>query len=309
MVGAPGIHGARISSLEGRSHAALDKFISVLERGEGASGIAGKLKDIEMESNEIASIRGEDEMELNEMSVMLEKLSGELEEACAVLPDAVLASMHEKITENIETAMDNLQVAKREYARANDEDNGAAQRRLKASAAKKAEAAEMLIDAVEEMLEKRPKMPANPLERSAGRARGAVAKARADVEVRLGAMMKGRISAKADKLRVEMKMFLQRHLEGRIFVDSAAIRLSSGITGQSIEFAMDDVSCYALEQMLSDSSLAEVLPRVKDGSAHIAAKFECRPSGDGLLVDIDAGERTVVGGSIVFKPHRARVAP
>lgn len=309
MAGTATDYFAEISNLEGKSKFVLDRLIDTLERGDEARKAVSKVKEIEGKAAEMHFLEGSDELELNERTVRLDRLDEELAFAAGKLPDAVIAASQDEIVQAMEEAISNLHSARRELKRAQNEETGAAHRKLKAKAVSRIEGARETIGLVDELLEKKPRVPDHPVEKAHARAKLAISKARSGIARKGEQIKRQRLSLHATKLREEMKMSLQKQLEGRIFVDSKHVQVRSWITGQVHEWKMDDAARYALEDLIGESTLASILPKVMRGEAHLAAKFTCKPSGDGLQVELDAGERTIVGGAIVFKPHKARVGP
>lgn len=297
-----------IFELEDRSNAILDKLVALLERGDSAKGMGQKLADIESKATKMG-FGGGSELELNERTVMLDKMYEELTSLSQNLPEAVIATYHEDIAGELEGVVKALQSAKAELDRAKYEDNGAAQRRLRSSAAKRIADSKESVGAIEELLDKKPRIPDHPIEKSAARAHNAIKRARLHIDAKMRDKSRQRLAGRAGVVKEEMKIFLQRQLEGRIFADSNRIQLRSDLTGQTAEWQMDDSSMYALEQLFGESSLASMLRKIRKGDAHLAAAFACKPAADGIVVEIEAGERTIVGDSIVFTPHKARIMP
>ncbi|GEM_PF-4816570 len=309
MAGAGADYYGRISNLEGRSKQILDSLIDTLERGEKARDAVRKFGEIEMRAAELAQVEGKDELELNERNVLLEKLGGDLAEAAEYLPDAMIAASQDEIVEAMEGAISGLHAARNEFKRAGGEDSADAQRKLKTKAAVRVDESEKTIELIGMLIDRRPHVPDHPVAKAHERARISLARAVAGVGRKNEHLKRERLTLHATKLREEMKTVLQKQLEGRIFVDSKKVQIRSSVTGQVHEWEMDDSAAYALEDLVGGGTLASILPRVMEGKAHLASKFTCKNIGGSLHVELDAGERTIVGDSIVFKGHKAKIEP
>lgn len=299
---------SRASSVENRTGALLEKLIGTLDRTPKKSSLDGKISQIAQKAVEISKSQAKGELEINEKTVMLEQLEEELALAAGAVGDTVVAEAHEKMSERIEQQAALLNSVKMLLEEYKFEDNAVRGRRMLNSASKKLSSLEEALAGLEEEIE-RPKMPDHPLKKKFDLASRAVISTKKLFEKKMQERVQERLSSQAGVIREEMKQFLQRQLEGRVFADSNRIQIRSEITGQSREWKMDDISEFALEEMFEGSSLSGIVGKLRSGRSHLAAKFECRSAANGLLVELDAGERTIAGDAIVFKPHRARIAP
>jgi len=299
---------SRAALAEERTGALLEKLVGTLDRTPKKSSLDGRISRIAQKAVEISKSRAGGELEINEKTVMLEQLEEELALAAGAVGDTVVAEAHEKMSERIEAQSALLNSVKLQLEEYKFEDNAVRGRRMLSSASKKLSKLEEALAGLEDEID-RPKMPDHPLRKKWDLASRAVSSTKKLFERKMQERVQERLSSQAGIIREEMKQFLQRTLEGRIFADSDRIQIRSEITGTVREWKMDGISEFALEQMLEGSSLSGIVAKIRSGKAHLAAKFECRSAANGLLVELDAGERTIVGDAIVFKPHRARLAP
>ncbi len=297
----------RAQAVEQKTHALLDKMLSSLDKASSSKEISQAVAGIAQMGGELGKIGAEGELELNERAVLLDKLEGELALVEGSVNDIALAASVDKLSEKFEAHATILNLAKTELERAKHERGMALQQRLLSAAKKGLDEAEKSYARLEAEV-KKPAAP-HPLRKKFVLAKKTLAAAWAGIDERGKKLSEERLSFQAAAVRGDIKLFMQRHLEGRIFIDSRHVKLRSPMTGKWREWEMTDACYLALSQMFGESSLSPVLPKILAGKSHMAAKFECRNSAGGLLVELEAGERTTVGDMIIFKPHKLRIMP
>ncbi|MDE1798508.1 MAG: hypothetical protein KGH63_03820, partial [Candidatus Micrarchaeota archaeon] len=253
---------------------------------------------------------GTDPMEMNEKTVMLEALSEQAERLIASAPDAIVASEQEKWAGELEAISTHLQALKGSLnllalphvsgaQRANHE------KRVRALLT----AAKLRLSKAHAGIRRREHVEAHPLVvrlRNIHKAMGAVRKSVGQSQARAQA---GKLEAQASAVGAQMRSFLQRQLNGRMYVDWSTIQFRSDLTGQVVEWPHDAVHHQALMQILAGTPLTHVLSGMQARkNSSMAAGFECSADASGLVVELTAGERSIIGDTIVYKPHVARIS-
>ncbi len=289
----------------------LDELVSTLQRSSAAGKLEEKARGLAGEAARLAhDLDNPDEMEMNEKAVMLESLSERAERLLAAAPDAIVASEHERWTEELESIQSHLHDLRSSLnllalphvagaARAGHE------KRVRAHLT----AAKLRLNRAHEGIYKRSHVAAHPLHANLTRIRKAMDGVRRHLGRQAERSQALKLEERAGKIGQEMRLFLQHQLNGRIYVDARTIQMRSDLTGQVQEWPADALHAQALAGLLSGTSLVTVLNSVRARkSSSLAAKFECKSDATGLMVDLEAGERSIVGDTIVYKPHVARIS-
>lgn len=295
--------------IESKVQRLLDELVTTLARSPPQGALEERSAMLALEASRLASALSEtDELELNEKAIVLERLSRQTSELLAHAPDAIVAGEHEKWSGELEAAVSHLHSLRASLRQLSlphvtgfvrNEHEAHAKRHLLGARAK----LKLAHDAI--MLKKH--VGAHPIHVQLTRVKKAIDSVRSHYSRASSRRMSAQQMGAVEEAAVEIGRFFSRELNGRLHVDWHTIQLRSDLTGAVAQWPHDDVHGQALDAVLAGSGLEEMLSGVRKRRTTLAGKFECKSDANGLLVQLDAGERTILGGNVMYKPMTARI--
>lgn len=295
--------------LEGKGRALLDELVDVMGRAQPPELLAEQARSLASEAERLAhSLSDDGELEINERTVVLQTLSTRAGELLAQAPDAIISADGERWSEEMEDAKSHLQRARTLLSALPISHLSLPARRAQETRARAhLAAAGRNLRSLHEGIHLRADVLSHPIVKQLHRIRSAMEGVRVQLSNTQKRRTESRLEQQTHQLLLQMQFFFSTHLNGRLFVDGHVIQLRSDLTGQVQEWPHDELNGRALSALLSGTELAAHLASVRNRRSSLAARFECKPSADGLMVELDAGERTILGGTILYKPQISRI--
>lgn len=295
--------------LENDVEGLLDELVNTLQRSAPSGAIEERAQLLAGEASRLAEqMQDCGPMEMNERLVALESLSGQAETLLAHLPDTVLASEHEKWSMHLEEVVNHLhQMRKSLNVLALAHVTGAVRQKHEKELKSHLSSARAKVKKAHAAIRLRQHVSAHPMHQKLTRIQAAMSSVKAhlsDVGEKHQQMLMSRAGRDAAE---EMRHFFSCELNGRLYVDGHSIQLRSDLTGTTAQWPHDDVHARALEEVLSGAGMETMLENTRAHKCSMAGRFECKSDANGLMVEIEAGERTILGGNVMFRPMSGRI--
>lgn len=299
-----------VDEVEAQIGVLLDELVGTLERGSRAGPLEQPVGRLAEEAGRIAlSLQASDGFEADEKAAALDSLSAQAEALILQMPDAIVAGEHCRWAGEIEAVHSHLCTIKSGLkavcmphlppsARRKHEERMAAG--MKLARARLARAHDGII--------KRSHVGRHPLHSNLLRIRDAIASTRAHLVKTVSDRRERLHSGALHAVREQMRQFLARELEGRLYVDSATIQMRSALTGRVAEWPNEGANAEALRDLLSSDELSGLLSRAKERRSVLSAEFECKAGASGMMATLTAGERVIDQDGIRCTPHIVRIA-
>lgn len=274
-------------SLEAEADSALERFVETLEHGRKFHSSLEKIEEqIEIAKRKLSS---DSEMELNEASVLAEKLSDELSAVHSMASGAALTEAQDGWSEQFEdvrASLDKLSSQLRKMkAHSHQAGEGAEARILHMNFARESKKCKARLDSLLKSFNARSRHHTR-----ANAAKRKVELIRASVGKSFSKLTRRKLAKKVSEARAEIESFLKKHKSGRIFVDHKHLTITSN--GSRMRVPLTQSVRFSLEDIVPvEKSMAKL------GSAVLVGSFEEENGRQVLRI----GERSLVGDSIVFR--------
>ncbi len=299
-----------VNEVEGQIGTLLDELVGALDRGSRAGPLDAQVAQLADEAGFIAqSLQASDTLDAAGKAAALDSLGAQAEALILKMPDAIVAGEHSRWAGKIEEAHSHLSAIKSGLNAVCMPHLSAAERqRHEQKMARSMKLVREKLARAHDGIIKRSHVPGHPLHSNLLRIRDAIVSTRKHliktVSVRRERLHSGALHA----VREQMRQFLTRELEGRMYVDSTTIQMRSALTGKVVEWPNEGVNSEALHDLLSSGELSGLLVRAKERHSVLSAKFECRAGASGMFAELTAGERVIDEQGIKCTPHIARIA-
>ena len=284
-----------LSALEQESDSVLDQFVTNAEAGQEFHSSMEKINEQLRYAEKLES--SENDLELNEATVLADKLDGEMVAVEKLAAGAVLSETQEEWAEQFEALKLTLQRmgtrVRKAKAVGGSKKGEASARGILLSFNKDAFACKVRLAKLKIMLANRKHPHFSKVRSVKARVRllkGSVARI-------FTKMSKARLKKKSDEVKAGIVDFMQRTGRGRIAIDGKHVTLQSG--SQRVSMHLSQPVWFGLEEI---APIGESLSKLGKGTL-IFGSFE--KEGAGTLLRI--GERSVEGGSIIYREKSYRI--
>jgi hypothetical protein len=283
-----------IAELNARASALLDALATKLDSPIEPSKIEEELEKIEKAAQRAAAVKPDaSEFSLNESAVVLHKLHSDIDSQLGIIPDAVVCAQHENLSWELEKALGQLGKLSASVSKVN-----AAKKPALAIAAFRA-AAEGCRKSLSTLSKKVHHPPAfSKLHKRAFAAKETIAQLQKGLHEARHTAYKRRMAKQIEHGKASLYAALSHGGRGRLCIDSKHLTIRSENRGRTA-IALDEPLRYALASFFEGTPLSSKIDGTRNG-LQIAATFEIVPSPSGLCIKLNAGERAIVGGNIVF---------
>ncbi|MFH1306667.1 MAG: hypothetical protein ABIH83_03375 [Candidatus Micrarchaeota archaeon] len=287
----------------------LDEIVESIERSHHPKDIEEKAKILAMEARRIAKdLKGADEFELNEHTVALENLERQAEELMEKIPDAMIFSEQKKWTNELEKISANLHKLKNGLSLLGMGHLGERQRRgAEMNMERMVNATKMMLMQAKDGVLHKKHAKKHETYLKLGKIRGAIGRVKGHIKATGKENMKERVRGHSEEAAYEMRKFISNSLEGRMHIDWYGIKMKSEVTGMEKEWAHNEINSQALEMVFAGTAVEKLVEKAKNREECIVANFACRQDAGGLLAEVEAIERKIVGDTIMGRPFKVKV--